>query len=316
MVASYTLVFRRHLTLGIYDRIGSSFGEERTMRTLVLGLAFVCLQISASAASELTGTLKRIDDTGQLNLGFRESEPPMSFRDQSGNPVGYSVDLCEHIAAAVKQKLGRSDVTVNYVPVTAENRFTSIESASIDILCGATTKTLGRSERVGFTQLTFATGASLLSMNDDKILNVLGLKGKRVAVVSNTTTIEALKGALNKGLVDAKVLPVSSAAEGMALLDKGEVDAFSSDQVVLIGQVIARKKEKKYYLSEELFSFEPFALAVTRGDVDFQLVADRALSRLNRSGQIAAIYRKWFRRFGEKPPVVLKALYQLNATPE
>ena len=286
------------------------------MRAMLLGLAVVCFQVSTSAASELTGTLKRIDDTGQLNLGFRESEPPMSFRDQSGKPIGYSIDLCEHIAAGVKRKLGRSDVTVNYVPVTAENRFTAIETASIDILCGATTKTLGRSERVGFTQLTFATGASLLSMEDKKVADIMGLKGKRVAVVSSTTTIVALKSALNEMLVDATVVPVSSAAEGMALLEKGEVDAYSSDQVVLIGQVIARNNEKKYFLSEELFSFEPFALAVTRGDADFQLVADRALSQLNRSGQIAAIYRKWFSRFGAKPPLVLKALYKLNATPE
>ena len=286
------------------------------MRTLVLGLALVCLQISASVASELTGTLKRIADTGQMNLGFRESEPPMSYRDQSGNPVGYSIDLCDHIAAAVKQKLGRSDITVNYVPVTAENRFTAIESASIDILCGATTKTLARSERVGFTQLTFVTGASLLSIKDAKVPSVSGLKGKRVAVVSNTTTIEALKGALNEMLVDAEVVPVTSAKEGMDLLDKGEIDAFSSDQVVLIGQVIARNSEKQYFLSEELFSFEPFALALTHGDVDFQLVADRGLSQLNRSGRIAAIYRKWFGRFAEEPPLALKVLYQLNATPE
>ena len=286
------------------------------MRAMLLGLAVVCFQVSTSAASELTGTLKRIDDTGQMNLGFRESEPPMSFRDQSGKPIGYSIDLCEHIAAGVKRKLGRSDVTVNYVPVTAENRFSAIETASIDILCGATTKTLGRSERVGFTQLTFATGASLLSMEDKKVADIMGLKGKRVAVVSSTTTIVALKSALNEMLVDATVVPVSSAAEGMALLEKGEVDAYSSDQVVLIGQVIARNNEKKYFLSEELFSFEPFALAVTRGDADFQLVADRALSQLNRSGQIAAIYRKWFSRFGAKPPLVLKALYKLNATPE
>ncbi len=286
------------------------------MRAMLLGLAVVCLQVSTSAASELTGTLKRIDDTGQLNLGFRESEPPMSFRDQSGKPIGYSIDLCEQIAAGVKRKLGRSDVTVNYVPVTAENRFTAIETASIDILCGATTKTLGRAERVGFTQLTFATGASLLSMEATKVADIMGLKGKRVAVVSSTTTIVALKSALNEKLVDATVVPVSSAAEGMALLEKGEVDAYSSDQVVLIGQVIARNNEKKYSLSEELFSFEPFALAMTRGDADFQLVADRALSQLNRSGQIAAIYRKWFSRFGAKPPLVLKALYKLNATPE
>ncbi len=286
------------------------------MRILVLGLALLCLQISASAAGELTGTLKRIDETGQINLGFRESEPPMSYRDQNGNPVGYSIDLCDHIAAAVKIDLGRSDIAVNYVPVTAESRFTSIESASIDILCGATTKTLGRSERVGFTQLTFVTGASLLSLDTAKIPNVSGLKGKRVAVVSNTTTIEALKGALNTMLVDSEVVPVPSALEGMALLDKGEVDAFSSDQVILIGQVIARNSGKQYFLSQELFSFEPFALAVARGDVDFQLVADRALSQLNRSGQILKIYRKWFARFAEKPTLALKALYQLNATPE
>jgi ABC-type amino acid transport substrate-binding protein len=286
------------------------------MRILVLGLAFLCLQISAGTASELTGTLKRIDETGQINLGFRESEPPMSFQDQDGNPVGYSIDLCDHIAAAVKQKLGRSDIAVNYVPVTAESRFTSIESASIDILCGATTKTLSRSERVGFTQLTFVTGAALLSLDAAKVPNISGLKGKRVAVVTNTTTIEALKGALNTMLVDSEVVPVASALEGMALLDNGEVAAFSSDQVVLIGQVIARKSGKQYFLSQELFSFEPFALAVARGDVDFQLVADRTLSQLNRSGQILKIYRKWFARFAEKPTMALKALYQLNAIPE
>ncbi len=287
------------------------------MRTLVLGLALVCMQISASSAGEFTGTLKRINDTGQINLGFRESEPPMSFRDQSGKPVGYSIDLCNHIAAAVKRKLGRSDITVNYVPVTAENRFTSIKSASIDILCGATTMTLGRAERVGFTQLTFVTGASLLSLNEAKVSHFSALKGKRVAVVSNTTTIKVLKGALKDALIDAKVVPVSSATEGMALLDKGEVDAFSSDQVVLIGHIITRDKgRQKYHLLRDTFSFEPFALAVARGDADFQLVSDRALSQLYRSAQILGFYQKWFGRIAGNPPTVLEVLYQLNATPE
>ncbi len=286
------------------------------MRTMVLGLALLCLQISGAAAVELTGTLKRVSETGQINLGFREFEPPMSFQAQDGSPVGYSIDLCDHIAAAVKQKLGRSDIAINYVPVTAENRFTSIESGSIDILCGATTKTLGRSERVSFTQLTFVTGASLLSLDANKVSNVLGLKGKRVAVVSNTTTIEALKGAISKTLVDAEVVPVPSATDGMAMLDKGEVDAFSSDQVVLIGQVMTRDSGKQYFLSQDLFSFEPFALAVTRGDADFRLVADRALSQLYRSGQVFALYQKWFGRIAKEPSVALRALYQLNATPE
>jgi ABC-type amino acid transport substrate-binding protein len=286
------------------------------MRNLVFGFMLMWLSISASWAGELTGTLKRIDDRSEMVLGFRESEYPMSFRDQSGSAMGYSVELCNHIFAAVKEKLGRSELTARYVPVTAKNRFAAIQSGRIDILCGATTKTLSRSERVGFTQLTFVTGASLLSLNKSKVFNILALKGKRVAVVGDTTTIEALKRALRRGTIDAEIVPVSSAVEGMAALDKGEVDAFSSDQIVLIGQVIARNQKDRYYLSKELFSFEPFALAIPRGDADFLLVADSALSKLNRSDEIVAIYRKWFGRYAIKPPLILQSLFQLNATPE
>ncbi len=286
------------------------------MRNLIVGVVLAFAPLSAAAAADLNGTLKRISDTGKINLGFREAEPPMSFLDKDGQPIGYSIDLCNYVAVAVKRQLDRPDITVNYVPVTAETRFTAIESGKIDLLCGATTKTLGRAERVGFTQLTFVTGASLLSLSAERVPGIMGLKGKRVAVVDNTTTITALKGALENSLVDAEVVPVSSASEGMSALEKAEVDAFSSDQVVLIGQVITSKDPKIFYLSEELFSFEPFALATARGDADFQLVADRALSELNRSGRIAQIYKRWFGRVAKNPPRVLKALYQLNSTPE
>ncbi|MEE9479263.1 MAG: amino acid ABC transporter substrate-binding protein [Kiloniellales bacterium] len=286
------------------------------MRILVLTAALVCLNSPGSAAGELTGTLKHIADTGVMQIGFREAEPPMSFLDKSGQPVGYSIDICNHIAAAVKQKIGRTDIAVEFVPVTAETRFSSIESRDTDILCGATTKTLGRSERVDFTQLTFVTGASLLSLDATKVPGIMSLKGKRVAVVGNTTTIEALERVLKARLVDAEVVSVSSAAEGMAALDKGEVAAFSSDQVVLIGLAITRQDQQNYYLAEELFSYEPFALAVKRDDASFRLVADRALSQLYRNNQISAIYRKWFGRFSPEIPLLLKALYQLHATPE
>ena len=286
------------------------------MRILVLGLALVGLQVADAVAADFEGTLQRIEERGQIHLGFRESEPPMSFRDKAGEAVGYSIDLCGHVVAAVKQTLGRDDIAVSYVPVTAENRFDTLVAGEIDLLCGATTKTLGRSERVGFTQLTFATGATLLSMQEAPIRNLLDLKGKKVAVTVNTTTIEALTRSLEDLLIDGEVVPVASAPEGMDLLDKGEVDAFSSDQVVLIGQIIGRESGKNYYLAEELFSFEPFALAIPRGDPDFQLVADSALSQLNRTGQILRVYEKWFASFAKDPPTILKALYQLNSTPQ
>lgn len=286
------------------------------MRVLIAVLALLVLGSGATWASELSGTLKRINDSGQINIGYRTAEPPMSFVDQGDQPVGYSIDVCDHIAAAVKGELGRDNIAVNHIPVTAESRFADIESGRIDILCGATTKTLGRSKRVDFTQLTFITGASLLSLDSSPVASIESLKTKRVAVVDNTTTIDALKNVLRDRLIDAQIVPVNSATEGMEALDKGEVDAFSSDQVVLIGQALARKTEKKYFLSEEMFSFEPFALAVARNDADFRLVADRALSQLYRSGQIGGIYKRWFGRFAKRPPDALRALYQLHATPE
>ena len=286
-----------------------------SVRKLVLGFVLVCLPISANANLELTQTLKRINDSAEINLGYRKDQTPMSFDQGSNKPAGYSVELCNRIAAAVKKKLGRSDIRVNYVPVTAESRFGAIQSGKIDILCGATTKTLSRSEIVGFTQLTFVTGGAFLSRKDAVVESVKGLEGKKVAVVSNTTTIKSLNSAVDRLAINVEVVPVGSTSEGMVMLDREQVDAFAADQVVLIGQVISRGGRKLYALSSELFSFEPFALAVPRGDADFQLVADRVLSRLNRSGEIIEIYKKWFGSFGEKPPTGLKALFQLNSTP-
>ncbi len=286
-----------------------------SVRKLLIVCALLCLPISANAAEELTQTLKRINDSGEINLGYRVDQTPMSFDDGSNKAAGYSVELCNHIAAAVKQKLARSDIRINYLPVTAESRFDAIASGKIDILCGATTQTLSRAEIVGFTQPTFVTGGDLLSRKDAAVKSLKGLDGKRVAVVTNTTTIASLKHAIKKLAIDVEVVSVGSTKEGMDMLEGKKIDAFAADQVVLIGQVISRGGREQYGLTSELYSFEPFALAVPRGDADFQLVADRVLSQLNRSGAIIQVYKRWFGSFGKKLPNGLQALYQLNSTP-
>lgn len=290
-------------------------GGVMSLRKLLFACVLSCLPIAANAAGDLVMTLKSINDSGRINLGYRIDQTPMSFDSGDNQPAGYSVELCSLIARAVKQRLGRPDILVKYVPVTAENRFSAIQAGKIDMLCGATTKTLSRMEIVGFTQPTFATGGALLSRKDALVDSVADLDGKRVSVVSNTTTIAALKRALESLSIEAEVVPVGSTGEGMDLLERKQVDAFAADQVVLIGQVIARGGRDSYALSSDLFSFEPFALALMRGDADFQLVADRVLSDLNRSGRILEIYRRWLSSFSEEPLPALQVLYQLNATP-
>ena len=286
-----------------------------SIRKLILAGVLLCLPLATAGAAEWTQTLKRIDESGEMNLGFRQDQPPLSFDRGGGEAAGYSVDLCKIIASEVVNTLGKESIQVNYVPVTAADRYQALQSGKIDILCGATTKSLTRAETVGFTQPIFVTGGTFLSHKGAPVEEIGDLSGKSVAVVANTTTIVALEKALETLSIDADVIPVTSTSQGMTLLERNEVDALAADQVVLIGQVISRGGRDRYLLARRLFSFEPFALAISRGDPDFQLVADRALSQLNRSGDIIAIYRLWFGSFGENPPDMLRALYQLNATP-
>ena len=285
------------------------------LRKLALSLALPGLLVATAGAAQWTQTLTRIDETGEMNLGFRQDQSPLSFDRGGGEAAGYSVDLCKYVASMAAEVLDKTSIKVNYVPVTAADRFDAIRSGKIDILCGATTKTLSRAEIVGFTQPTLVTGGALLSRRNAVVDTVEDLVGKRVAVVSNTTTIVALEEILAELSIDAEVIPVTSTSQGMTLLERGEIDALAADQVVLIGQVISRSERNRFVLSKQLFSFEPFALAIQRGDPDFQLVADRALSRLYRSGEIVEVYLQWFGSFSEEPPDLLKALYQLNATP-
>ncbi len=285
----------------------------KSLFAIVIAASLLATSLGAAAPS---GTLEEIKSSGTLRIGYRQAEPPMSFDDENGKPVGYSIDICARIVTAIKAELGLAEIAVEYVPVTASDRFAALTDNKIDILCGSTTKTLPRSKLVDFTQLTFATGASLLSLNDTPISALGDLRGKKVAVIKDTTTIQALRVALEERLIEAEVVPVDTTDQGMKLLREGNVAAFSADQVVLIGLVLMAKDREGFGVSPNFFSFEPFALAVRRNDADFRLVADSVLSQLYRTGQIKEIYNKWFGIFAKKKPVMIEALYRLNATPE
>ena len=285
------------------------------MRGKLAIILLIVFFASPLSAQKLTGTLQQIKKSGQIRIGYRVSEPPMSFLDKDGNPAGYSIDLGKCIVTQVENKIG-ANVKVEYIPVTAEGRFKALSDNKIDILCGSTTKTLSRSELVDFTQLTFVTGASLMTLKDNKGRDSAGFAGKKIGVVKDTTTAVALKKLIQETSTDAGVVLFNSAKEGIDALRKKKIDAFSSDQVVLIGIVLKAHDPMNFVIDPNVFSFEPFALAVRRNDADFRLVADRVISDLYRSKKILEIYDKWIGKFtGQRPPI-FDAMLQLNATPE
>lgn len=239
----------------------------------------------------------------------------MSFLDKEGNPTGYSIDICKGIVTEVENKIG-TDVKVEYVPVTADGRFQALGDNKIDILCGSTTKTLSRSELVDFTQLTFVTGASLMTLRDNKALDSAGFDGTKIGVVKATTTEIALKKLIRETSTDAEIVLFNSAKESISALRQKKIDAFSSGQIVLIGLALEEHDPMDFAVKSDIFSFEPFALAVRRNDADFRLVADRVISELYRSRKILEIYDKWIGKFTGKRLPIFDAMIKLNATPE
>lgn len=282
---------------------------------LLLVLALALALVAPEGASAQSPTLEQIKTTGKFRIGFRKAQPPMSFVNNEGTPVGYSIDLCLRIAAGVRSLLLMPDMEVEFVAVEATNRFTALVENGIDILCGSTTKTISRSELVDFTSLTFVTGASLMTMQGSDINGIADLQLKRVGVVRGTTSASALEDAMIEAVIEPKLVSIGSTTAGLEALRTGEIDAFAADQVVLIGLMLGSEDSASFRLVPELFSFEPFALAVRRGDTDFRLVADAVLAQLYRGGAIDGIYRKWFSRISQEKPEVLEALYLLGATP-
>lgn len=282
------------------------------MRIILSIILIGCLFSSPLSADELHGTLQQIQQSGKIRIGYRSLQPPMSFLNKDGNPDGYSIDLCNYIVAGVKNKIN-NDVTIEYVAVTADERFDALANNKIDILCGSTTNTLARRELVDFTQLTFITGGSYMALKGRKIKN--NFAGKKIGVVKGTTTAVALKNLFQEIGTDTDIIIVNSTEEGFKDLTEGKIDIFSADQVVLIGLVLKADNPNELTILPDMFSYEPFALAVRRNDADFRLIADRVLSELNRSKQIETIYDKWFGNFS-KMPSALQALIEINAIPE
>lgn len=271
----------------------------------------------AGAAAPDSPTLTRIDESGVFRAGFVPDAPPMSFIDNSGKTTGYSIELCRHIFSAVKKRLGRDDLKIEFVPLVApQERIDAVVSGAVDIECGATTVTLTRREKVDFTLMTYITGGTVLSKRDNPIRTLEDLPGKRVAVIAGTTTEDALLrfGKLNE--FRFRISLIRTHDEGLKLLTEGKVDGYASDRAMLIGQVFRSRDAANFQLVPKVFSREPYSLMLQRGDTEFRLVADRALASLYSDARIRRLHHDWFGRYGEALSPVVEAMYEFQAVSE
>jgi polar amino acid transport system substrate-binding protein/glutamate/aspartate transport system substrate-binding protein len=293
----------------------------RSARAAFLGvqLAAAMLIVSGAALAEgsPTSTLDGIREGKVIRLAYREDAPPFSYKDNLGKPAGFMVDLCKAVAGKLTEQLNLPSLSVIYVPVTAADRFDTIQQHKADLLCEPTSATLSRRELVDFSIATFTDGASFMIRTDSPLAarDLQAFAGRKVGVLAGTTTEEALRNSLRDAGVTAEVIPAKTHADGLAMLDDAEISVYFGDRSILAYLIKDSKAPEKLALADKYLTVEPYALALARGDEEFRLAVDRALSRIYRSGQIDAIFDH---AFGGrvKPGEILQTLYLISALPE
>jgi ABC-type amino acid transport substrate-binding protein len=284
-----------------------------SIRRWLWALSFAAAGAALAVASAGAGTLDRIKQDKTFRIAFRADAPPFSFNDSIGEPAGFMVDLCRAVAKHIGTQLNISDLKVDYVPVTAANRFDVIKTGKADLLCEPSSATLSRREQVDFSITTFIDGASLLVAGEGPS-DFRALAGKKIGVLGGTTTEQSLRNTLASANIAAEVVPAKTHEEGLAMLDQGKIVAYFGDRAILSYLAAKSSDSSKLRLANNVLSVEPYALALAHGDEDFRLEVDRALSHIYRSGEIASVFAHTFGQ--TQPSDTLRTLYLISALPD
>jgi len=286
-------------------------------RRILLAAVFLAPTIAFAqmAAAPFDGRLKKIQETKTISVGYRTDALPFSFEDADKKPAGYTVDMCRAVIAVIERQLGVAPLQVKWVPVTTQTRFSAIISGQADMECGASTVTLGRMKQVSFSTLTFVDGTGLLIRASTTANSLKDLSGKKIGVIAGTSNERALDEALKANVLSATVVKVRSREEGLAQLESSALDAFAGDRVLLLGLITTAKDPKGLALLGDGLSYEPYAIALPRGDWAMKQAVDSALAQIYRSNALPEIYNRWFGVLGAPGPV-LEMMFGLGRLPE
>ncbi len=281
-------------------------------RARAFAVAAAVAALGSGAA--FAGVLDKLSQDKTIRLAVRADAPPFSYKSANGDPAGFMVDLCRAVATGLAAQIHLDELKVEFVPVTAENRFDAIETGKADLLCEPTTETLSRREHVDFSIPTFVDGASLL-VKGEAPADLGALAGKKVGVLAGTTTEKRLRETLANGKINAEIVAATSHEDGVKALEDGAIAAYFADRAILAFLAGKSAEASELRLANDYLSLEPYALALPHGDEDFRLAVDRSLSHIYKSGGIAAIFAD---TFGPQmqPSDTIKTLYLISALPD
>jgi glutamate/aspartate transport system substrate-binding protein len=245
-------------------------------------------------AQELTGTLKKIKDSGTITLGVRESSIPFNYNLGGVRQVGYSYDIMMQAVDAVKAELKMPNLQIKEIPVTPQNRITLIQNGTVDIECSSTTNNLERQKQVAFSNTIFIIGTRLMTRKDSGIKDFSDLKGKNVVTTAGTTSERLLRKMNDDQNMGMNIISAKEHGQSFLTLESGRAAAFMMDDALLYGERAKARKPDDWVVVGKPQTREAYGCMMRRDDAPFKKVVDNTIARLMKSGEINGIYNKWF----------------------
>ena len=286
------------------------------VKNLLFGLLVAAAMVAGNAtAQSVPNTLGKIKAAKAINVAFSGDSLPFSFVGPNNEPAGYSIDICKRVIAQIGRAVGEPNLKVNWLVGSVSERLQMVASGKADLECANTTQTLARLASVDFSNLIFVDGGGFLVKSDSPVNKVSDMGGRKIAVLAGTTTETRLNDTLKRRLVNATVVPINNANEGVAMLESGSVDAYAGDKIKLVGLAAQARDPKKLAMLAEDLSIEPYALTLPRNDSALRLEVNKALTQVYMGGEIETIFAQWLGKLG-RPSGLLAAMYLLNSIPD
>lgn len=260
----------------------------------IAAVAAASLFTAPLQAQELTGTLKKIKDTGVVKVGHRDASIPFSYLDDKQRPIGYGIDICMKIVDRIKSELKMPGLRIEFVPVTSQTRIPILTGGNIDIECGSTTNSVERQKQVDFAPTYFVTGTKIVIKKSSGIKGYDDLKGKTVVFTQGTTNERAMKAYNDEKKLGINFIPAKDHAESFLAVETGRAVAFPMDDILLYSLVASARNPGDYAVIGEFLSDDPYAIMLRRDDPAFKKLVDGAVAELYKSGEINKIYTRWF----------------------
>lgn len=264
--------------------------NKRLLALTASGIFFSMVSTGVSAA----GVLDKIKDSKTVTIGYRESSVPFSYLGNNQQPIGFSIDLCQHVVEALAQAVSVPRLNVKYVPVNSANRIPLLKNGTIDLECGGTSSSAERLKQVSFSVATFASRPRWLVKTNSGIKSVNDLKGQSIVVTQGSNAVPLAFEINKQEGFNFRLQQAKDHAESMMMLAQGRAVAFLEDDILLAGKKADAANPADYDMLPGGYTVTYYGLMLPKDDVPFKQVVDGELSRLMASGTFGVLYKKWF----------------------